>query len=180
MGDDYSRFTGKTDAPPAPATSSDDAELITAIKSGAEANVRAFLKKGASANAREEKTGHSALTLAINKGNPPEVEALIAAGADVNERDSKNRTRFEHAVDKYMVARFVRTSLTDKHAAVYAKKIVALVASAPGFSPIAKTSYGTDSAAYARKAGLSELADMLTQKAERAQQGIAGRTGTVE
>lgn len=138
------------------------------------------MKKGVNANATEEVTGWSALTLAINKGSPPEVEALIAAGANVNEKDTKNRTRLEHAIDKYMVARFTRTTLADKHAAPYAKKIVGIIASTLSLNLGAKTSNGSDHASYARKAGLKEIADALAANTTKAQSGVAGRTDTVE
>jgi len=143
---------------------SPDKQLLDEIRHGAEANVKALLKKGVDPNTKQEFFGFSALTIAINSGFPSMVETLIEAGADVNERDAKNRTRLEHAIDKYAVARFARTSLSDKYAANYAKKIVAALATSPRISPVAKTSAGVSIADYARSAGLDDIADMLSGK----------------
>jgi len=160
--EDYDR---NAPAPAPAATPPDSKPLLDEIRRGAEANVRALLKKGADPNTKHEFFGFSALTVAINSGFPALVELLIESGADVNERDAMNRTRIEHAIDKYVVATFVRTSVSDKYAAAYAKKITLLLASAPRLSAAAKASKGAAIADYARQAGLDEIADILAQKA---------------
>jgi ankyrin repeat protein len=165
---------------PAAAIDDRDARLLAGIRRGAEADVRALLKKGANPNARDEKLGFSALTLAINSGFPALVEMLVEAGADVNERDARNRTRLEYAIDKYTVARFVRTSLSDKHAAPYAKKIAGIIAAAPRLSAAMKASTGAAIADHARKAGLDEIADTLARHTAAGTAAVAGSAVDIE
>lgn len=160
--EDYDR--NKPPAPGKPAAPApDSSQLLADIKRGAEANVRAALKQGADPDTKDAKSGQSALTAAIDSGFPNMVEMLIEKGANVNERDHRNRSRLEHAIDKYSVARFVRTSLSDKYAATYAKKIADIVAAAPRLDPAVKTSTGRSLADYARDAGLSDIAALLSK-----------------
>ncbi|HYA73620.1 MAG TPA: ankyrin repeat domain-containing protein [Roseiarcus sp.] len=66
-------------------------DLIEAIKKGHVAIVHAFLAKGASANARDDRGG-SALHWAAGRGKLDVVELLLAAGADPGAEDGAGRT----------------------------------------------------------------------------------------
>lgn len=64
-----------------------DRDLIEAIKKGHVALVHAFLAKGASANARDEKGG-GALHWAAGRGVPAIIALLLSHGADPAMRDA--------------------------------------------------------------------------------------------
>ncbi len=68
-----------------------DRDLIEAVKKGKAAIVRAFLEKGADANARDRKGG-SALHWAAGGGHPDIVALLLRAGADATALDHNNMT----------------------------------------------------------------------------------------
>ena len=65
------------------AASTQDAELIAAIKGSNAASVKTLLATGASANARQM-DGTTALEWAVSRDDAETLKALIAAGADVN------------------------------------------------------------------------------------------------
>lgn len=73
-----------------------DRDLIEAIKKGHVAIVHAFLAKGASANARDDKGG-AALHWAAGRGKLDVVELLLAEGADAAARDGAGRTPLDVA-----------------------------------------------------------------------------------
>jgi hypothetical protein len=78
-------------------------DLIEAIKKGSVAIAHAFIAKGASPNAMDEKGG-SALHWAVGRGNLDIVALLLAEGADVNVRDVKNQTPLDVAIAKGQTA----------------------------------------------------------------------------
>jgi hypothetical protein len=73
-----------------------DRDLIEGIKKGHPAIVHAYLAKGASANARDEKGG-TALHWAAGRGDAAIVALLIAHGGDVTARDSVGQTPLDVA-----------------------------------------------------------------------------------
>ena len=73
-----------------------DRDLIEAVKRGRVEIVHAFLEKGASANARDEKGG-AALHWAAGRGEAAVVQLLLARGADAGARDGRGRTPLEVA-----------------------------------------------------------------------------------
>ncbi len=68
-----------------------DRDLIEAVKRGRVAIVHAFLAKGASADARDDKGG-TALHWAAARGEDSIVELLIAQGAAIDATDSSGKT----------------------------------------------------------------------------------------
>ncbi len=68
-----------------------DRDLIESIKKGRVEIVHAYLAKGASANARDQKGG-AALHWAAARGEESIAELLIAHGADVEARDASGKT----------------------------------------------------------------------------------------
>lgn len=64
-----------------------DRDLIEAVKKGCVAIVHAFLAKGASADARDEKGG-TALHWAVARGRLDVIELLLAHGADAGVQDA--------------------------------------------------------------------------------------------
>lgn len=73
-----------------------DRDLIEGIKKGHPAIVHAYLAKGASANARDEKGG-TALHWAAGRGNAAIVALLIDHGADIGARDGVGQTPLDVA-----------------------------------------------------------------------------------
>jgi len=73
-----------------------DRDLIEAIKKGHVAIVHAFLAKGASANARDDRGG-AALHWAAGRGKLDVVELLLAEGAAAAARDGAGRTPLDVA-----------------------------------------------------------------------------------
>ena len=73
-----------------------DRDLIESVKRGRVEIVHAFLAKGASANARDERGG-SALHWAAARGEAGVAELLLANGADVDGRDGSGRSPLEVA-----------------------------------------------------------------------------------
>ena len=67
-----------------------DRDLIEAVKRGRVEIVHAFLEKGASPNARDDKGG-AALHWAAARGEPKVAELLVARGADIDARDGSGR-----------------------------------------------------------------------------------------
>lgn len=67
-----------------------DRDLIEAVKRGRVEIVHAFLEKGASANARDDKGG-AALHWAAARGEAKVAELLVARGADIDARDGSGR-----------------------------------------------------------------------------------------
>lgn len=65
--------------------------LVEAVKKGYAPIVRAFLAKGADANARDG-GGGSALMWAVARRSPEIVALLLEAGADVNARDRNGKS----------------------------------------------------------------------------------------
>ena len=73
-----------------------DRDLIEAVKRGRVEIVHAFLEKGASANACDNKGG-AALHWAAARGEAVVVRLLLARGADADARDASGRTPLEVA-----------------------------------------------------------------------------------
>ena len=73
-----------------------DRDLIESIKRGRVEIVHAFLEKGASENARDEKGG-SALHWAAGRGDVKVAELLLARGADPGAQDGSGRTPLDVA-----------------------------------------------------------------------------------
>jgi len=73
-----------------------DRDLIEAVKKGRAVIVRAFLEKGASANARD-RNGGTALHWAAGGGKPEIVELLLDAGADASAVDHNGLTPLDVA-----------------------------------------------------------------------------------
>jgi ankyrin repeat protein len=73
-----------------------DRDLIESVKRGRVEIAHAFLEKGASANARDDK-GSTALHWAAARGEKKIVELLLARGADIGARDGSGRSALEVA-----------------------------------------------------------------------------------
>ncbi|MEO5373296.1 MAG: ankyrin repeat domain-containing protein [Alphaproteobacteria bacterium] len=74
-----------------------DASLVEGVRRGSAPMVRAFLARGASADARDAHGG-PALVWAVAAGEAAVVRMLIAAGADVNQADAGGITPLALAV----------------------------------------------------------------------------------
>ncbi len=79
---------GETVAP-APAPNPNDPALVSASHKGDMEGVKAALKLGASASAKDAKSGQTALMLAALKGNLDIVKLLLSKGANANAQEDK-------------------------------------------------------------------------------------------
>ena len=93
-----------------------DRDLIEAVKKGEPATVHAFLAKGASANARDQRGG-TALHWAAARGRLDVVALLIDHGADASSADADGETALDVARDRK------RTEIVDFLASFAAPRI---------------------------------------------------------